>query len=75
MKSCCPICKSEFESEASGARPFCSPRCKRQDLANWLDGVYRLPRHLEPADLEQLSPEEQAELLGSLDLSTGDLPN
>jgi hypothetical protein len=24
-------------------RPFCSERCKLQDLARWLDGVYRVP--------------------------------
>jgi endogenous inhibitor of DNA gyrase (YacG/DUF329 family) len=24
-------------------RPFCSKRCKLQDLARWADGVYRVP--------------------------------
>jgi endogenous inhibitor of DNA gyrase (YacG/DUF329 family) len=24
-------------------RPFCSERCKRQDLARWADGSYRVP--------------------------------
>jgi endogenous inhibitor of DNA gyrase (YacG/DUF329 family) len=24
-------------------RPFCSERCKLEDLARWLDGVYRVP--------------------------------
>ena len=24
-------------------RPFCSERCKLQDLARWVDGVYRVP--------------------------------
>jgi len=24
-------------------RPFCSPRCKLQDLARWADGAYRVP--------------------------------
>jgi uncharacterized protein len=24
-------------------RPFCSERCKLQDLARWLDGDYRIP--------------------------------
>ena len=23
-------------------RPFCSERCKLQDLANWADGTYRV---------------------------------
>jgi len=24
-------------------RPFCSERCKLQDLARWIDGQYRIP--------------------------------
>jgi endogenous inhibitor of DNA gyrase (YacG/DUF329 family) len=24
-------------------RPFCSERCKLQDLARWVDGIYRVP--------------------------------
>ncbi|MQA31343.1 MAG: DNA gyrase inhibitor YacG [Luteitalea sp.] len=24
-------------------RPFCSQRCKLQDLARWADGTYRVP--------------------------------
>jgi endogenous inhibitor of DNA gyrase (YacG/DUF329 family) len=24
-------------------RPFCSERCKLQDLARWADGFYRIP--------------------------------
>ena len=30
----CPICRDEVE--ASSRRPFCSERCQRIDLANWL---------------------------------------
>jgi endogenous inhibitor of DNA gyrase (YacG/DUF329 family) len=29
-------------------RPFCSERCKLQDLARWADGAYRVPA--EPID-------------------------
>jgi endogenous inhibitor of DNA gyrase (YacG/DUF329 family) len=29
-------------------RPFCSERCKLQDLARWADGTYRVPG--EPVD-------------------------
>ena len=29
-------------------RPFCSDRCKLQDLARWADGAYRVPG--EPVD-------------------------
>ncbi|HSC89175.1 MAG TPA: DNA gyrase inhibitor YacG [Polyangiaceae bacterium] len=64
MKQRCPSCQQDFES--SVCRPFCSPRCKRQDLANWLEGNYRLPRAIEPADLEELGSEEREELLAAL---------
>jgi endogenous inhibitor of DNA gyrase (YacG/DUF329 family) len=41
-----------------GWRPFCSERCKLQDLARWADGSYRLPgeRVEEPEKIEE--PEE-----------------
>lgn len=59
MKICCPMCKTELEAaEDYECRPFCSPRCKRIDLLNWLEGNYRLPRELLPEELEQL-PQEQ----------------
>jgi endogenous inhibitor of DNA gyrase (YacG/DUF329 family) len=32
-------------------RPFCSERCKIQDLARWADGTYRFPE--EPAAPEE----------------------
>jgi len=35
-------------------RPFCSERCKLQDLARWADGTYRLAG--EPRD--QQEPED-----------------
>jgi len=30
-------------------RPFCSERCKLQDLARWADGSYRIPGESGPA--------------------------
>jgi endogenous inhibitor of DNA gyrase (YacG/DUF329 family) len=35
--------------------PFCSERCKLQDLAGWIDGRYRVPAEpvQEEADSEQ----------------------
>lgn len=62
----CPMCGTELGPELSPARPFCSPRCKKLDLQNWLDGVYRLPRELVPEDLAGLSDDEQAELLARI---------
>jgi endogenous inhibitor of DNA gyrase (YacG/DUF329 family) len=35
-------------------RPFCSERCKRQDLARWADGSYRVPG-------ERLADEDEGE--------------
>ena len=29
-------------------RPFCSERCKLQDLARWADGSYRIPSEAVP---------------------------
>ena len=34
----CPICDKGLGAEA--VIPFCSPRCKQVDLANWMDGTY-----------------------------------
>ena len=31
-------------------RPFCSRRCKLQDLARWADGTYRIPDAAVPDD-------------------------
>jgi endogenous inhibitor of DNA gyrase (YacG/DUF329 family) len=30
--------------------PFCSERCKIQDLARWIDGRYRVPAEPVPDD-------------------------
>ena len=36
----CPICGRPAEP---GLRPFCSARCRDQDLLRWLDGRYAVP--------------------------------
>jgi endogenous inhibitor of DNA gyrase (YacG/DUF329 family) len=36
----CPICGRPTEPRL---RPFCSARCRDQDLINWLDGRYAVP--------------------------------
>ncbi|GEM_PF-398346 len=64
MKLNCPQCKTKLDVPADfETRPFCSPHCKKIDLANWLDGKYRLPRELLPEELEQLPPEKRDELI------------
>lgn len=37
-------------------RPFCSERCKLLDLANWIDGAYRVPAE----EADALEPEQPA---------------
>ena len=40
-------------------RPFCSERCKLQDLARWADGAYKVPGEplSDPADDETEEPD------------------
>ena len=40
MKHRCPICKAETDSEARKDFPFCSERCRMQDLGNWASEKY-----------------------------------
>jgi endogenous inhibitor of DNA gyrase (YacG/DUF329 family) len=37
----CVFCRKS--PVAARWRPFCSERCKLQDLARWADGAYRVP--------------------------------
>jgi uncharacterized protein len=39
--SLCVLCRRNPVDPAW--RPFCSERCKLQDLARWADGAYRVP--------------------------------
>ena len=51
----CPLCKSVLPHADVPAFPFCSDRCRLQDLSNWIDGKYTLSRPLDPTDqLENL---------------------
>ena len=47
--SACPICERPATSEF---KPFCSPRCKDEDLCRWLAAEYRIPTRpeLDPED-------------------------
>ena len=40
MKHRCPICKVETDSEVHKDFPFCSARCRMQDLGNWASEKY-----------------------------------
>ena len=37
----CAFCRLRATDPAW--RPFCSERCKLQDLARWVEGAYRVP--------------------------------
>ena len=39
-KEACPICRRSTLREF---RPFCSARCKDEDMRRWLTGAYRVP--------------------------------
>lgn len=56
------MCRTELPEPVPPSRPFCSPRCKKLDLMNWLEGRYTLPRAMTPEDVLSLSPEEQTVL-------------
>jgi endogenous inhibitor of DNA gyrase (YacG/DUF329 family) len=64
----CPICKRPALPRAQNAAfPFCSERCKKIDLGQWLEERYRVPasessdagESLEAGDTDpRASPEE-----------------
>ena len=61
------MCQAEVDTEnPPETRPFCSPRCKKLDLSNWLEGNYRLPRDLEPDELSDLPADQQEQVLSVL---------
>ena len=45
----CPICGKPVAKSAE-LYPFCSDRCRTQDLANWATGVYSVPAPASEAD-------------------------
>jgi uncharacterized protein len=40
MRRRCPICKTLTDSLTNAEFPFCSERCRLQDLANWAAEKY-----------------------------------
>jgi endogenous inhibitor of DNA gyrase (YacG/DUF329 family) len=58
----CVFCRSQPVEAAW--RPFCSERCKLQDLARWADGTYRVPGEQQEQGPRSTSgtPEEDSEL-------------
>ena len=55
MQIDCPECGKKFEApDDFRTRPFCSPRCKKLDLAKWFGEEYRIAGQagMDEAELE-----------------------
>jgi uncharacterized protein len=46
-KESCPMCRRATQREF---RPFCSARCKDDDMRRWLTGAYRVPTDETPEE-------------------------
>lgn len=53
----CPLCRKP--SDPSHA-PFCSDRCQKLDLSQWLSGGYAVPALESPDDEPDLDDEDEA---------------
>jgi len=53
----CPVCKRKIE-KSDPEFPFCSERCRNEDLGNWIYGRYPVPV---PMSDEQPIPDQRAE--------------
>jgi len=56
----CPICKRPINSETDKEFPFCSERCRLQDLGNWAAEKYKVS-----APLMDESEAEESEAHGA----------
>ena len=54
MKLRCPICKHPVGSETHPEFPFCSERCREQDLGNWAMEKYKVAVPM----MDESEPEE-----------------
>ncbi len=62
----CPNCKEPaLYAKENPHRPFCSARCKGDDLVHWANGEYKIPVRPTDEDLEKIEDsligEEDAE--------------
>lgn len=46
----CPVCRRATLAEF---RPFCSKRCKDEDMRRWIEGAYRIPTPERPDEGEE----------------------
>jgi uncharacterized protein len=54
----CVVCRTRPVDPAW--RPFCSERCRNEDLARWADGAYRLPGDPLPLDDSDANPDDES---------------
>ena len=52
----CVLCRTRPVDERW--RPFCSERCRNEDLARWADGRYRVPGDAEPPQSASLDSDD-----------------
>jgi endogenous inhibitor of DNA gyrase (YacG/DUF329 family) len=55
MQRRCPICKRPTDSAADAEFPFCSERCRLQDLGNWAAEKYVVSEPVFDEDDEELN--------------------
>jgi uncharacterized protein len=59
----CPLCQAILPHADVPTFPFCSDRCRLQDLGNWLDGKYVASRPIDPTDhLEEIPRKDEPKL-------------
>jgi endogenous inhibitor of DNA gyrase (YacG/DUF329 family) len=56
MRHRCLICKQPTDSEVHTEFPFCSERCKMQDLGNWASEKYVVSEPIFSEDDDDDSP-------------------
>ncbi|MGH7896923.1 MAG: DNA gyrase inhibitor YacG [Candidatus Binatia bacterium] len=58
----CPSCKAKTRWEGNPHRPFCSERCKLEDLGSWAAERYRIPgsEPLEPNEPDDPASEDDS---------------
>jgi endogenous inhibitor of DNA gyrase (YacG/DUF329 family) len=66
----CPICRTATNSEKDKEFPFCSERCRLQDLGNWSSEKYVVSEPI--FDEEELEKAEEGRKTIILDLNESD---
>lgn len=63
----CPICKKDTEP-LSPQFPFCSDRCRTQDLANWSTEAYVISTPMRPTEEDALKRVAELDSLDRIEL-------